>query len=182
MARRTAETLTMAGRRRLQPRGAAHSVPLLPSPVALGAGSLVWGMLMAASAVVSLYFRNRLETDHLAQLLVLYLAGGMLAWPFVVFAARLVARNAGLETRFAACLVLLATGTVAMTAFLFAMDYRLFYSQWHQPLLTKTGLRQVFGTFASAVYQFAVLGLGLYLPVGLPVLAAVSLWLAKAMR
>ncbi|MBB3975043.1 hypothetical protein GGQ64_000219 [Rhizobium azooxidifex] len=171
-----------AERRRLRLRGTASPVPLFPSLAALGAGSLVWGMLMATSAVVSLYLRNRLETDHLAQLLALYLAGGMLAWPFVVLAARLVARNARLETRFAACLVLLATGTVAMTAFLFAMDYRLFYAQWHQPLLTKTGIRQVFGTFTSAVYQFAVLGLGLYLPVGLPVLAAVSLWLAKAMR
>ncbi len=169
-------------RQRLELGEPTQAVPLLPGWVALAGGAVVWGLLMAASALVSLYVRNRLETAHLAQLLALYLAGGVLAWPFVVFTARLVSRNARLETRFAACLVLLAVGTIAMTAFLFAMDYRLFYSQWHQPLLTKTGMRQVFGTSASAVYQFAVMGLGLYLPVGLPLLAAVSLWLAKAMR
>ncbi len=169
-------------RQRLELGEPTQAVPLLPGWVALAGGAVVWGLLMAASALVSLYVRNRLETAHLGQLLALYLAGGVLAWPFVVFTARLVSRNARLETRFAACLVLLAVGTIAMTAFLFAMDYRLFYSQWHQPLLTKTGMRQVFGTSASAVYQFAVMGLGLYLPVGLPLLAAVSLWLAKAMR
>lgn len=152
--------------------------PLLP----LSAGALGWGILMALSMLPSLYLRNRLATVHLEALTVLYFAGGLLAWPFIIPAVRLLARNASPEARFAACFVLLALGTIAMTAFLFAMEYWLFYAQWHQPLLSRMGLKQLMGTVASGVYQFAVMGMGLYLPVGLPVLAGVSLWLAKAMR
>lgn len=146
------------------------------------AGAITWGLLMALSALVSLYMRNRLETDHLVALVVLFFAGGLFAWPFAVLLARMLARRDQIQTRFAACFVLLAIGTIAMTAFLFAMEYRLFYSQWHHPITTWLGMRQFVGTSASAVYQFAVMGLGLYLPVGLPVLAIVSLLLAKAMR
>lgn len=146
------------------------------------AGAVGWGILMAVSAVVSLYLRNRFETFHLIELSILFFAGGLLAWPFVIPAARLLSRHGRIETRFAASFALLALGTIAMTAFLFAMDYRLFYAQWHYPLLSSMGIRQFIGTSASAVYQFAVMGLGLYLPIGLPILAGVSLWLAKAMR
>lgn len=139
-------------------------------------------MLMSLSAIVSLYLRNRLETFHFTELMILFFAGGLFAWPFIVPAARLLSRHGRIETRFAACFVLLALGTIAMTAFLFAMEYRSFYAQWHHPILTWMGFRQFIGTSASGVYQFAVMGLGLYLPAGLPVLAGVSLWLAKAMR
>lgn len=158
------------------------AVPLLPPLFALLAGGLAWGILMALSATVSLYMRNRLETFHFQQLVVLFFTGGLLAWPFIIVCARLVGRGKRMDTQLAACFVLLAAGTIAMTAFLFGLGYRNFYSQWHEPLFSAMGLRQLFGTFVSAVYQFAVLGLGLYLPVGLPVLAAASLWLAKAMR
>jgi hypothetical protein len=161
---------------------AAKPVRLIPPLLRLLAGAVGWGTLMALSAVLSLHMRNRLETFHLGELTLLFFAGGVLPWPFIVLAARFLVRDGRIETRFAACFALLALGTIAMTAFLFAMDYRHFYAQWHQPLLTWMGLKQFVGTSASAVYQFTVMGLGLYLPVGLPVLAAVSLWLAKAMR
>ena len=49
-----------------------------------------------------------------------------------------------------------------MTAFLFAMDYRLFYSRWHAPFGTIVWAFQFVFTSASAVYQFAVLGMRLF--------------------
>lgn len=162
-----------------EPKGRA---PVCPPAASLLLGAVGWGTLMALSSMASLYLSNRLETFHLAELSILFFAGGLFAWPFAVPAARLTTRNRRVETRFAASFALLALGTIAMTAFLFAMDYRLFYSQWHAPLTTWIGIKQFVGTSASAVYQFAVIGLGLYLPLGLPVLAATSLWLAKAMR
>lgn len=166
---------------RQAPAGAT-ALPLFPPLPRLLAGAVGWGVLMSLSAVVSLYLRNHLETFHLAELAILFFVGGLLSWPFAIPAARLLSRNGRIETRFAACFALLALGTIAMTAFLFAMDYRLFYSQWHHPILSRMGIRQFVGTSASGVYQFAVMGLGLYLPIGLPVLAGVSLWLAKGMR
>jgi len=73
-------------------------------------------------------------------------------------------------------------GTILMTAFLFAMDYRIFYSRWHSPLGSVIWMFQFVFTGASAVYQFLVLGLGLFLPVGLVCLLATSYALAKRMR
>ena len=56
--------------------------------------------------------------------------------------------------------------TIAATAFLFAMDYRIFYARWHAPFGTLTWVYQFVFTSAGAVYQFVVMGIRLYLPVG----------------
>ena len=145
-------------------------------------GAVAWGMLMMLCAVISLYLRNRLETLHLGKIAAIFFAGGVLAWPLVLALTRLLTRRRGSETRFAAAFALLSLGTIAMTAFLFAMDYRLFYAQWHQPFGTRTWMFQFLFTALGASYQFTVMGLGLYLPAGLPVLAGASLWLARTAR
>jgi hypothetical protein len=157
-------------------------LPLVPPlPILLG-GAVLWGLLMAACAFLSLVMEDRWQSFHLQKLLLIYFAGGLAAWPVVLPLAHLLARHRTVETRFAACFALLGIGTIAMTVFLFAMDYRQFYAQWHQPFGTRIWLLQFLFTSAGATYQFLVMGLRLYLPVGLPVLAGVSLWLATSMR
>lgn len=159
-----------------------RQAPILPAlPLFLG-GAAGWGLLMAACAFVSLWAQGRTQSFHLEKILAVYCAGGVLAWLCALPLARLLTRRRGIETRFAAHFVLLSLGTVTLTAFVFAMDYRLFYAQWHQPFGTRIWLLQFLFTSAGAAYQFLVMGLGLYLPAGLPVLAGVSLWLAKSMR
>lgn len=156
--------------------------PVVPAlPVLLG-GALLWGLLMAACAFLSLVMEDRWQSSHLQKLLLIYFTGGLFAWPIVLPLSRLLARHRTVETRFAAYFALLSLGTIAMTVFLFAMDYRQFYAQWHQPFGTRIWLLQFIFTSAGATYQFLVMGLRLYLPVGLPVLAGVSLWLATSMR
>nr|WP_286157210.1 hypothetical protein [Sinorhizobium sp. RAC02] len=125
--------------------------------------------------------QGRAQTFHLAMILLIFFAGGVLAWIVVLPMARLLTRRRSAETRFAAHFALLSLGTVVATAFLFAMDYRLFYAQWHQPFGTRIWAYQFVFTSAGAVYQFLVMGLRLYLPVGLPILAGASLWLARSM-
>ncbi len=132
--------------------------------------------------LVALYLRNGLLTSHLPALITVYFLGGTLAWCFMLPLTRLLARGRALEARFAAFFLTLSLGTVAMTAFLFAMDYRWFYARWHAPFGTLVWTFQFAFTSASAVYQFAVLGLGLFLPFGLLCLAAASLYLARHMR
>lgn len=141
--------------------------------------ALAWGGLMALSALVSLYLRNRLLTSHLPALIIVYFLGGAFAWPLALPLARRLARGHGPEARFAAFFLALSLGTVAMTAFVFAMDYRWFYARWHAPFATLIWAFQFAFTSASAVYQFAILGLGLFLPLGLVGLTAVSLYLAR---
>ena len=163
------------------PSGAASGRSIPVRLVRTFAGALAWGLLMVLCAVVSLWLRNRLETLHLGKICAVFFAGGVLAWPVALGFAHIL-RGRRSEARFAAAFVLLAVGTIGSTAFVFAMEYRLFYAQWHQPFGTRVWMFQFFFTSLGAVYQFAVMGLGLYLPAGLPVLTAASLWLAQAPR
>ena len=137
---------------------------------------------MAASALAALYLRNGLLTSHLTALTLVYFFGGALAWPVLVPLARRFTRRRPISARFAAFFLALSIGTVAMTAFLFAMDYRWFYSRWHAPFGSLIWTFQFLFTGASAVYQFAVLGLILFLPLGLLCLIVVSAYLARQVR
>ena len=137
---------------------------------------------MLASALVGLYLRHRLQTQHFGGLLLLYFAGGGLAWILMLPIARMFAHGRAAETRFAAFFLLLTCGTIAVTAFLYALDYRQFYAQWHEPVGSRIWVLQFLFTVAGAVYQFAVLGIRLYLPLGFLALLATSLLMARRMR
>lgn len=165
------------------PHPTGTQVPMSAGPLALGKTSLVgaplWGAAMALSALVFLWLNELGGTFHTLGILSLFFAGGTLAWPFAITLAMLATRKRRAETRFAAYLLLLAVATVAMTAFLFAMDYRLFYSRWHEPFGTRIWMFQFVFTSASAVYQFLVAGLRFYFPLGAVMLLVTSLWLAR---
>jgi len=137
---------------------------------------------MTASALAALYLRNGLLTSHLTALTLVYFFGGALCWPIVVPIARRFARHHPPTARFAAFFLALSIGTAAMTAFLFAMDYRWFYARWHAPFGSLIWIFQFLFTGASAVYQFAVLGFTLFLPFGLLCLIAASAYLVRHMR
>ena len=154
--------------------------PIVPSLPHYLCGAAGWGLAMAACAYASLVMQGRSQTFHLETILLVYSAGGLAAWLIALPMARLVTRHRGIETRFAGHFALLGLGTIAVTAFFFAMDYRVFYAQWHQPFATRIWAYQFVFTILGASYQFVVMGLRLYLPVGLPILAAVSLWLARS--
>lgn len=154
----------------------------LPSATEVVVGTPAWGLLMVASAWLALWLREGALTFHLAELLVMYGMGGMLAWPLAVFLARFATLGRPAETRFAAYLLCLSLGTIAVTAMLFALDYRVFYARWHADTGTRTWLYQFAFTSLVAFYQFLVLGVRLYLPVGGAALLAVSLWLAGSQR
>jgi hypothetical protein len=145
-------------------------------------GALLWGIQMLASSMSALYFRNSMETSHTGDIAILYFAGGLLCWPFMLLFGRFFAHRQRIETRFAAFFVSLSTCTILMTAFLFAMDYRIFYSRWHAPAGSLIWFFQLIFTGASSVYQFAVLGLPLFFPLGFLCLLATSFILAKRMR
>ena len=144
-------------------------------------GAPIWGAMMALSALAALYLRNGAETSHFYSILLLFFLGGLIAWPFALVLGRFFAQGRASETRFAAFFLCLTVCTIAATAFLFALDYRSFYARWHAPAGTLTWLYQFGFTSAGAVYQFIVMGIRLYLPVGFAVLAAASFWLARKM-
>ncbi|MFK0163075.1 hypothetical protein [Rhizobium sp. NPDC090279] len=137
---------------------------------------------MAASVLAALYLRNGLLTSHVTALTLVYFFGAALSWPVLVPLARRFTRRKPTSARFAGFFLVLSIGTATMTAFLFAMDYRWFYSRWHAPFGSLIWTFQFLFTGASAVYQFAVLGITLFLPFGLLCLIVVSAYLARRAR
>ncbi|WP_394689155.1 hypothetical protein [Hoeflea sp.] len=142
-------------------------------------GAIGWGAAMALSAQASLWLSNAAITSHYWSLTALFFAGATLAWPLSLSAFRFIAFGRGREPAFAAAVLCLILFTIGMTAVLFAIIYRNFYAQWHGDPFTKLWLIQLAFTSASALYQFAVVGLRLYMPLGVALLFATALLLAR---
>ncbi|APG84536.1 hypothetical protein [Sinorhizobium americanum] len=158
-------------------RGRIHRA--IPSWRETFLGAPAWGLAMAFSAWYALWLREHDATFHLQSILLLYALGGLVAWPLSLFGGRCMAEGRSIETRFAAYLLCLIAGTIGLTGLLFALDYRLFYSQWHATTGSRIWFYQALFTSASAFYQFLVLGIRLYLPLGALALVLASLGLAR---
>ena len=141
-------------------------------------GGPVWAVLMAASAALKLWLEGWATVDKIVLVAAVYASGALLAFPFGLFLAEFFSRGRR-DAGFAAAFLGHSVTTIAATAFLFAMHYRLYFAQWHEPVYTLTGTFQFVFTSAGAVYQFLVLGIRLYFPLGFIALFAVSLWHAR---
>lgn len=137
---------------------------------------------MAMSVAFTLLRRDGALPLLRLDLLLLYFFGGLFSWPVALIAVRLVIHPCRAKAIFAWHLLALMTATIGMTAFLFAMHYRLFYSQWHAPFATRIWTLQFIFTSISAVYQFLVLGSVLLLPLGLVFVVGAAFYLSRRMR
>jgi hypothetical protein len=96
-------------------------------------GALVWAVCSSAAAAIGLYVRNRLETDHAADIIMLFFAGGLFGWLLAMAALHFLPASTALPLRFAAACLAIAFFTLAVAAAFFAFEYRIFYAQWHAP-------------------------------------------------
>tara|TARA_R110002020_G_scaffold35735_8_gene107752 strand:+ start:986 stop:1570 length:585 start_codon:yes stop_codon:yes gene_type:complete len=142
-------------------------------------GALGWGAAMALSAQAALWLSMAAQTDHYWSITALLFGGAALAWPLSLASFRFLAFGRSREAAFAAAFLCLTIFTIGVTAVIFAIIYRNFYAQWHGDAFTKLWLIQLVFTTAAALYQFAVIGLRLYLPVGVVALFAASFLLAR---
>lgn len=154
----------------------------LPSPFSVLGGAVAWGLAMGASALCVLTFDGWQTAPKVQTVVLLFAAGGVVGFPFGLFFARLLSLHRTSETAFAAAIFCFAIATIGFTALFFALDYRVYYAEWHEPAFTVPWAFQLVFTALVAVYQFAVLGLRFYLPVGFVALAAASLWFARQAR
>ncbi|TIQ46122.1 MAG: hypothetical protein E5X49_03465 [Mesorhizobium sp.] len=135
---------------------------------------------MAASAFLNLH---DWETPGKVRFVVLlYALGGALAFPVGLTLAGLVSRGRHWETALAAAFVCLLGATLAFTGGLFALQYRSYYAEWHAPAFTLTWAFEFVFTVLTALYQFVVLGVRLYFPLGFAALVAASVWFARLRR
>lgn len=168
----------MPEKRRVKAR-LTHALP--PLHHALG-GAVLWALATAASALLGLFCGGWQTPHRIGGIVLLFAAGGALAFPVALFAARLLVPQRRAEAAFAAAFVSLVAATLGLTGGLYALQYRLYYAQWHAPAFTKLWAIEFAFTSAAALYQFAVLGVRLYFPGGFIVLFAASLWFARRAR
>ena len=137
------------------------------------------GRVTGICALTSLMLDDWQTPGKIRSVVVLFALGGAVAFPFGIFLARLVSLGRQAETAFAAAFLALTVTTLAATAGLFGLQYREYYAQWHADAFTWIWFLQFTHTLAAALYQFAVLGLRLYFPLGFVALLAASLAFAR---
>ncbi len=154
----------------------------LPPICDIRRGMLVWALAMMASSTVGLWLSFRGVSGKEAGVNVVFFLGGLIAWPFALYLARLLALGRAYLVRLAAALFSLTSVTIAVTGIVFSQQYRAFYAQWHEAFATRIWAHQFLETSASGGFQFLLFGLKFYFPLGILFLFVASLWLAKRMR
>jgi hypothetical protein len=153
----------------------------LPDAATAAYGSLVWALAMGVAALTKLVYMDWYSPERMALIAGFFAAGGFIAFVPGIYLGRLLSRgrrDAGLAATFLA----LSTATIAITAFLVALEYRSYYAEWHEAAFTITWLFQFIFTVAAAVYQFLVMGVRIYFPLGLIFIVAASIWNVRATR
>jgi hypothetical protein len=145
-------------------------------------GSVAWGVLMAASAVASIWTHNGLLIASPLAVIAVYFYGGSLGFAPGLMLARLLFGGRGRVVRFigGTFIILLATHTA--TAGIFALQYRVFYSHWHANFPNIIWFFQFAFTSAGAIYQYSVDSIYYYWPFSLLCFLGFGLWFARTHR
>ena len=155
------------------------ALPSLPTALL---GGLLWAIAMGASALSNLLLAGWETPAKIRLIAFLFATGGAIAFPVGLFLARLVSLGRQWEVVLAAGLACLVASTIGITGGLFALQYRSYYAEWHAPAFTITWAFQFAFTVLIALYQFVVLGIRLYFPLGFIALAVAAVWFARRRR
>lgn len=133
-----------------------------------------WGLAMTASAALNLYLLNQSFELRTKLLLVIFFMGGLFGFILTGAVLRFLPSKWKASQRFSAAFLTLLLLTIGFTALIFALHFRAYFAQWHDDHLSIRLMFETAFTLMSAVYQFFVLGLRLYLPVGFIALLGAS--------
>lgn len=151
----------------------------VPSPNLVLFGSPLWGLLMAASALLSIWTHNGLLIPNPLAVVALYFYGGLLAFAPGVMLAKFLFRRSSAVFRFLGATIVILLVTHTATAGLFALQYRVFYSHWHQSFPSLIWFFQFSFTSAGAIYQYSVDSVYYYWPFTLLSFLGFGLWFAR---
>lgn len=140
----------------------------------------LWAAVMAISAWHGMWTLEWETKARVARIVLLFAVGAFLAFPFGILIARLLTWRGSREVAFAAAFLSLTVATIGVTALIFAFDYRTYYAEWHDDTFSVRLVFEIVFTTLSAVYQFAVLGVRLYFPIGFLGLFVASWLFARA--
>lgn len=144
------------------------------------ASGLAWAAMMTSSAAIGLFLgRDWVAQGRSLELLAIFFAGGLLGYMTSRFLLAWLPEGWQPTRRFASAFILIGAATIGITAFIFALQFRAYFAQWHDDEWSRRYMFETVFTILSAMYQFLVLGLRLYMPLGLIGLLAVSYGYAK---
>jgi hypothetical protein len=141
--------------------------------------SLAWSIAMAASAAIAGAVKSWSPGGNLQMIIAVFDFGGLAGFVPALTAYRFYAADKARGQRFSLAFLALLATTLLFTWLTYLAIFRSYYAQWHDDFLTGDWLREQFFTTASSAYQFAVLGLRSFLPLGLPALFFASWLISK---
>ena len=134
---------------------------------------------MGASAALAGVMKSWAGGGNLVFVTASFAAGGLAAFVPALIAYRMFGARKSRSQRLALIFLALTAATILFTNMAFALIYRTYYAQWHGDFLSGDWLRQQFFTTASSTYQFAVIGLRSYFPLGIAALFFASWLISK---
>lgn len=137
--------------------------------------TMLWSAAMTASAAISIYWSRSGVIEGAAHRLIgVFALAAMLAFPAARYLLVFVPERWRFSQRFAIAFLILGAATIGFTALLIAFDFLSYYSEWHDEGMTRRRFFETVTTILSACYQFLVLGMRHFLPVGFLALTGAS--------
>lgn len=134
---------------------------------------------MGLSAWLDLWRLGWESGERIYDVVALFFLCGLVAFPVAIGLSSWLARGWAVERRFAVAVLALSVATIGLTALIYAIQYRLYYSQWHDHPFTVRWVFEVGFTTLAAMYQFAATGMRHYFPIGFVALTMASVWFAR---
>jgi hypothetical protein len=145
-------------------------------------GSAAWGVLMAISAVASIWTHNGMLIASPLAVIAVYFYGGSLGFAPGLMLARFLFGSRGWVARIIGGTLIILLATHTATAGIFALQYRVFYSHWHASFPNIVWFFQFAFTSAGAIYQYSVDSIYYYWPFSLLCFLGFGLWFARSHR
>ncbi len=154
--------------------GSSQLVGVYKGALRLIALSCAWALTMMASAIINLFLLDRVVETKSELLVAFFGIGALIAFPMVTWVLKRAPKHWQTGQRFALAFIALSLMTIGVTAMIFALHFRAYFAEWHDDHLSVRLAFETVFTLLSAVYQFLVLGLRLYIPLGLVALLGAS--------
>lgn len=134
----------------------------LPSPSVVVFGSAGWGAIVMLSALAGIWLRNGLFVANPFAIASVFFYGGALAFLPALWFMTLAFGGRGKIARFVCGTLVIAAMTHLGASAIFALQYRVFYAQWHASFPNIVWFFQLAFTSAGAVFTFTVGSLHYY--------------------
>jgi len=142
--------------------------------------SLAWGALMTAAAYFSLISEQaRVFGPRVMTILAVYFAGGAIAYLFAFPATHWLAKRVSRPLTLILAILALGCFTLAATAGILALNYRAYYAEWHEAAFSIDWFYQQIFTVLGSTFQYLVIGVRLYWPLGPVFLFFAAWWMTR---